>query len=79
MDRGWIGTLTGMGTTIPQISFAIEGGSGTPVPDLSIACAIHEWPGLVGCRPSAFGKLGGNSRQRRFALDGEVDTLSGCC
>ncbi len=36
MDHGWIITLTGEGTAAPQISFATEGGSGTPVPDLSI-------------------------------------------
>lgn len=36
MDHGWIATY---GSTEPmsvQISFATEGGSGTPVPDLSI-------------------------------------------
>lgn len=36
MDHGWIVTLIGGGTSIPQISFASEGGSGTPVPDISI-------------------------------------------
>lgn len=36
MDHGWIITFVGSGTASPQISFAIEGGSGTPVPDLSI-------------------------------------------
>jgi len=36
MDLGWITTLTGSGTMTPQISIASEGGSGTPVPDLSI-------------------------------------------
>jgi catechol 2,3-dioxygenase-like lactoylglutathione lyase family enzyme len=36
MDHGWIITLAGDGQAIPQISFAAEGGSGTPVPDLSI-------------------------------------------
>ncbi|QBY02501.1 glyoxalase [Rhodophyticola sp. CCM32] len=36
MDQGWIVTL-GSGATQPvQISFASEGGSGTPVPGLSI-------------------------------------------
>ena len=36
MDHGWIVTL-GSGEVAPtQISFATEGGSGTPVPDLSI-------------------------------------------
>lgn len=36
MDHGWIVTLAGAGQAVPQISFASEGGSGTPVPDLSI-------------------------------------------
>ena len=36
MDHGWIITLVGSGQSRPQISFASEGGSGTPVPDLSI-------------------------------------------
>lgn len=36
MDHGWIITFAGTGQAMPQISFATEGGSGTPVPDLSI-------------------------------------------
>lgn len=36
MDHGWIITFVGSGTATPQISFATEGGSGTPVPDFSI-------------------------------------------
>ena len=36
MDLGWIVTFAGSGDAAPQISFATEGGSGTPVPDLSI-------------------------------------------
>ena len=36
MDLGWIVTLAGQGDAAPQISIATEGGSGTPVPDLSI-------------------------------------------
>lgn len=36
MDYGWIVTLAAPGSATPQISFASEGGSGTPVPDLSI-------------------------------------------
>ncbi|MDB5525571.1 MAG: putative enzyme related to lactoylglutathione lyase [Rhizobium sp.] len=36
MDHGWIVTYAGAGTMVPQISFANQGGSGTPVPDLSI-------------------------------------------
>ncbi|SEN44052.1 hypothetical protein SAMN05192583_2786 [Sphingomonas gellani] len=45
MDHGWIVTFAGDGMATPQISFASEGGSGTPVPDLSIEVddldAIH--------------------------------------
>lgn len=36
MDHGWIVTFAGEGGAAPQISIATEGGSGTPVPDLSV-------------------------------------------
>ncbi|MBV9655953.1 MAG: VOC family protein [Acetobacteraceae bacterium] len=36
MDLGWIITFAGPGTAPPQISVATEGGSGMPVPDISI-------------------------------------------
>jgi catechol 2,3-dioxygenase-like lactoylglutathione lyase family enzyme len=36
MDQGWIVTFAAGGSAAPQISVATEGGSGTPVPDLSI-------------------------------------------
>jgi len=36
MDHGWIATLAGEGAARVQLSLATEGGSGTPVPDLSI-------------------------------------------
>jgi len=36
MDQGWILTFAGEGNAAPQISIATEGGSGTPVPDVSI-------------------------------------------
>jgi catechol 2,3-dioxygenase-like lactoylglutathione lyase family enzyme len=36
MDHGWIQTFAGELSCAPQISVATEGGSGTPVPDLSI-------------------------------------------
>ncbi|MDA7949250.1 MAG: VOC family protein [Hyphomicrobiaceae bacterium] len=36
MDQGWIVTLTSGETSPAQLSIASEGGSGTPVPDLSI-------------------------------------------
>lgn len=36
MDLGWIMTFATDAPTTPQISVASEGGSGTPVPDVSI-------------------------------------------
>lgn len=36
MDHGWIKTFATGGSAAPQLSVASEGGSGTPVPDLSI-------------------------------------------
>ena len=36
MDQGWIVTLAGAGAQPPQLSLARDGGSGTPVPALSI-------------------------------------------
>tara|TARA_R110002020_G_scaffold16889_1_gene59978 strand:+ start:419 stop:769 length:351 start_codon:yes stop_codon:yes gene_type:complete len=36
MDHGWIVTYAAGASTHPQVSIATEGGSGTPVPDLSI-------------------------------------------
>ena len=36
MDHGWIRTYAGQASMTVQISFASQGGSDTPVPDLSI-------------------------------------------
>ena len=36
MDHGWILTFASEASVAPQLSVAREGGSGTPVPDLSI-------------------------------------------
>mgnify|MGYP005815166893 CR=1 FL=1 len=36
MDHGWIRTYSGSAKTSVQVSFASQGGSGTPMPDLSI-------------------------------------------
>ena len=36
MDLGWIVTLASREGTVPQISILSEGGSGAPVPDISI-------------------------------------------
>ncbi len=36
MDLGWILTFAGDGDVAPQLSVASQGGSGTPVPDISV-------------------------------------------
>jgi catechol 2,3-dioxygenase-like lactoylglutathione lyase family enzyme len=36
MDHGWILTYASEASAAPQISIATEGGSGTPVPEISI-------------------------------------------
>jgi catechol 2,3-dioxygenase-like lactoylglutathione lyase family enzyme len=36
MDLGWIVTFAAAASANPQVSVAAEGGSGTPVPDLSV-------------------------------------------
>ena len=36
MDHGWILTFASEWSVAPQLSVATEGGSGTPVPDISI-------------------------------------------
>ncbi|MCP8467106.1 glyoxalase [Pseudomonas sp. ZM23] len=36
MDHGWLITLASAGSALVQLSLASEGGSGAPVPDLSI-------------------------------------------
>ena len=36
MDMGWVVTLVGRTAQSPQITFASDGGSGAPVPSLSI-------------------------------------------
>lgn len=35
MDLGWIVTLAAQAPNLPQLSLASQGGSGTPVPDLT--------------------------------------------
>lgn len=53
MDHGWIATLVSGESAATQISIASEGGSGTPVPDLSIEVddvdAIHAAAIRRGC------------------------------
>lgn len=53
MDHGWIATYGSAAQMTVQVSFASEGGSGTPVPDISIevddvdaACAAMQAAGF---------------------------------
>ena len=54
MDMGWIVTFAADASAAPQISVATEGGSGTPVPDLSIEvddlAAVHQRMQTAGFR-----------------------------
>jgi lactoylglutathione lyase len=49
MDHGWIVTYGNESPTSPQVSFACEGGSGTPVPALSIEVDDVEAAYLAAC------------------------------
>lgn len=53
MDHGWIATYGSQETMDVQISFASQGGSGTPVPDLSIEVDDVE-AALEGMREAGF-------------------------
>jgi catechol 2,3-dioxygenase-like lactoylglutathione lyase family enzyme len=53
MDHGWIATYGSDRETAVQVSFAAEGGSGTPVPDLSIEVDDVEAT-LAGMREAGF-------------------------
>uniref|UniRef100_UPI0011F24EC6 VOC family protein n=1 Tax=Siccirubricoccus phaeus TaxID=2595053 RepID=UPI0011F24EC6 len=46
MDLGWIVTFAAPGQAVPQVSIALEGGNGAPVPDLSIEVAGEELEAL---------------------------------
>jgi len=54
MDLGWIVTFATDALTTPQVSVAVEGGSGTPVPDISIEVdnldEVHERAVAAGFR-----------------------------
>lgn len=54
MDLGWIATLASDETAPTQISIATEGGSGTPVPDISIEVddvdAVYRRAAELGCQ-----------------------------
>ncbi len=53
MDQGWIITFASAESTRPQVSVMSEGGSGTPVPDISIEVdnidAVYEKARAIGC------------------------------
>lgn len=78
MDHGWIVTLMSGRTAETQISIAEEGGSGTPVPDLSIEVSdvdevveratAHGFPILYGPTNEPWGV-------RRFYLRDPAGTL----
>ena len=72
MDHGWIMTLAAPGMeAAPQISFAREGGSGTPVPDISIEVddldAVLARVRAAGLRPE-YGPVTEHWGVRRFQL-----------
>jgi catechol 2,3-dioxygenase-like lactoylglutathione lyase family enzyme len=54
MDLGWIVTFGADTQTTPQISIALEGGAGTPVPEISIEVddfdAVHQRAVAAGFR-----------------------------
>lgn len=53
MDHGWIVTFASDVITMPQLSIASQGGSGTPVPDISIEVddvdSVYEKARKTGC------------------------------
>lgn len=55
MDLGWIVTLTSGETALSQMSILSEGGSGAPVPDLSIEVddvdTVYRRAREMGCEP----------------------------
>lgn len=53
MDHGWIATWGSQETMKVQVSFAEQGGSGTPVPDLSIEVDDIE-AALAGVKAAGF-------------------------
>jgi len=71
MDLGWIATLASGGTAPVQLSIASEGGSGTPVPNLSIEVddvdAVHAHAQRLG-HPIAYALTDEPWGVRRFFL-----------
>lgn len=78
MDQGWIVTSGGGVQTPVQISFASEGGSGTPVPALSIEVddldACFDRAKALGCR-IAYGPTQEPWGARRFFIEDPAGRL----
>ena len=78
MDHGWIVTLASDGTARTQLSIASEGGSGTPVPALSIEVedvdAIYEKARQRG-HPVPYGITDEPWGVRRFYVTDPAGTL----
>jgi hypothetical protein len=72
MDLGWIVTFAAAASTNPQVSIATEGGSGTPVPDLSVEVDNFDEV-LPGCAAPAFPSSTGPCRN----LGASSDSSSG--
>lgn len=71
MDLGWIVTFAADAPAAPQLSVAVEGGSGTPVPDVSIEVdeldAVHRRAVAAGA-PIEYGPVDEPWGVRRFYL-----------
>ncbi len=78
MDMGWIVTLASGGQGAPQVSLLTEGGSGTPVPDLSIEVddldAVYQ-RAVAGGWTIAYGPVDEPWGVRRFYVRGPGDRL----
>ncbi len=72
MDHGWIATYGTAETMRTQVSFASEGGSGTPVPDLSIEVDDVD----EACLAHAGGRVSDRIRTKRMNLGGSEDFMS---
>lgn len=78
MDHGWIATYGSSGTMPVQVSFACEGGGGTPVPGLSIEVddvdVVHRAM-LEGGYPVEYGPADEPWGVRRFFVRDPAGTL----
>jgi catechol 2,3-dioxygenase-like lactoylglutathione lyase family enzyme len=75
MDFGWIVTLASDVLSTPQLSFAHEGGSGTPVPDLSIEIDNLDQRALAAGCPIEYGPVTEPWGVRRFYMRDPVGRL----